>query len=144
MTPSPCCRIPAALLLRWGCMSEPRMIAALYVETGGCYFGLDGVDPWDEARDARTYTGPHRLWRTRRASGGAGSGTAARASHHQYKLGDDGGCFRLRCKPSGTAMAVCLNIPRIARHGMRLESCQADSGRRMAARPRPGRLGLLR
>ena len=34
------------------------MIAALYVETGGCYFGLDGVDPWDEARDARTYVGP--------------------------------------------------------------------------------------
>lgn len=34
------------------------MIAALYVETGGCYFGLDGVDPWDEARDARTYAGP--------------------------------------------------------------------------------------
>ena len=29
-----------------------RTIAALYVETGGCYFGLDGVDPWDEARDA--------------------------------------------------------------------------------------------
>lgn len=27
-------------------------IAALFVETGGCYFGIDGVDPWDEARDA--------------------------------------------------------------------------------------------
>jgi hypothetical protein len=26
------------------------MIAALYVETGGCYVGLPGVDPWDEAR----------------------------------------------------------------------------------------------
>lgn len=34
-------------------------IAALYVETGGCYFGLPGVDPWDEARDARAYAGPH-------------------------------------------------------------------------------------
>lgn len=34
------------------------MIAALYVETGGCYFGLAGVDPWDKARDARTYAGP--------------------------------------------------------------------------------------
>ena len=33
------------------------MIAALYVATGGCYFGLDGVDPWDEARDARLYAG---------------------------------------------------------------------------------------
>ena len=28
-------------------------VAALYVETGGCYFGLPNVDPWDEARDAR-------------------------------------------------------------------------------------------
>ena len=34
------------------------MIAALYVETGGCYFGLPNVDPWDEARDARLYGGP--------------------------------------------------------------------------------------
>lgn len=35
------------------------MIAALYVEKGGCYFGLPGVDPWDEERDARLYAGPH-------------------------------------------------------------------------------------
>ena len=34
------------------------MIAALYVATGGCYFGLPDVDPWDEAREARKYAGP--------------------------------------------------------------------------------------
>ena len=34
------------------------MIAALYVETDGAYFGLGGVEPWDEAKDARRYTGP--------------------------------------------------------------------------------------
>lgn len=39
--------------------SIERTIAALYVETDGCYFGLPGVDPWDEPRDARTYPGPH-------------------------------------------------------------------------------------
>jgi hypothetical protein len=33
-------------------------VAALYVESGGCYFNLPGVDPWDEARDARRYAGP--------------------------------------------------------------------------------------
>jgi hypothetical protein len=33
-------------------------VAALYVETGGVYFGLPDVDPWDEARDARLYDGP--------------------------------------------------------------------------------------
>ena len=35
------------------------MIAALYVETDGTYFGLEGVDPWDKVRDARLYPGPH-------------------------------------------------------------------------------------
>jgi hypothetical protein len=34
------------------------MIAALYVEPNGAYFGLPGVDPWDQARDARKYAGP--------------------------------------------------------------------------------------
>lgn len=33
-------------------------VAALFVETGGCYFGLPGVEPWDKARDARLYAGP--------------------------------------------------------------------------------------
>ena len=28
-------------------------VAALFVQTGGCYFGLPDVDPWDESRDAR-------------------------------------------------------------------------------------------
>ena len=46
------------------------MIAALYVETDGCYYGLEGVDPWGarglgggrvelDGRDARDYAGPH-------------------------------------------------------------------------------------
>ena len=34
------------------------MIAALYVETGGAYYGRDDIDPWDIDRDARTYDGP--------------------------------------------------------------------------------------
>ena len=34
------------------------MIAALYVQRGGVYFDLAGVDPWDEQRDARRYAGP--------------------------------------------------------------------------------------
>ena len=37
--------------------SEQR-VAALFVETGGPYFGLAGVFPWDRARDARKYGGP--------------------------------------------------------------------------------------
>lgn len=69
------------------------MIAALYVQTGGCYFGLDDVDPWDEQRDARKYAGPWpvvahspcerwgRFWH----------GSTRRP--HQFKLGADDGCF---------------------------------------------------
>jgi hypothetical protein len=35
------------------------VISALYVQTDGAYYGLKGVDPWDEVRDARLYAGPH-------------------------------------------------------------------------------------
>jgi hypothetical protein len=34
-------------------------VAALFVETGGCYFGLPDVDPWDIERDAMNYAGPY-------------------------------------------------------------------------------------
>lgn len=69
------------------------MIAALFVETGGCYFGLPDVDPWDVTRDARLYNGQHpvvahppcqrwgRYW---------SGGPSARV---RQRLGDDGGCF---------------------------------------------------
>lgn len=71
-------------------------IAALFVETDGCYFGLDNVDPWDIARDARLYAGPYpviahppcerwgRYW---------GGGPMLHGTDLQKKLGDDGGCF---------------------------------------------------
>ena len=39
-------------------MTQPPWIAALYVQTGGSYYGLENVDPWDENRDARNYDGP--------------------------------------------------------------------------------------
>lgn len=69
------------------------MIAALFVARGGCYFGLPGVDPWDEERDARLYAGPYpvichppcqrwgRYW-----YGGPSAKT-------RLVKGDDGGCF---------------------------------------------------
>lgn len=34
------------------------VIAALFVETNGCYFELNAVEPWDKVRDARKYAGP--------------------------------------------------------------------------------------
>jgi hypothetical protein len=68
------------------------MIAALYVQKGGCYFGLDGVDPWDEARDARKYNGP---WPVVAHPPCARWCRLAGLVEHRwgYKRGDDGGCF---------------------------------------------------
>jgi hypothetical protein len=69
------------------------MIAALYVHTGGVYFGLEGVDPWDETRDARLYAGPHPVVahppceRWGRYWGGGPSVKVPKAK------GDDAGCF---------------------------------------------------
>lgn len=74
-------------------IQEQRMVAALFVEPDGVYFGLPSVDPWDKNRDARLYDGPYpvvahppcarwgRYW-----SGGP-------CAKVRRRLGDDGGCF---------------------------------------------------
>ena len=74
-----------------------QTIAALYVQTNGCYFGVSGVDPWDEARDARNYNGPYpvvahppcqrwgKFW--------AGQPLYIKRTGIRKVLGDDGGCF---------------------------------------------------
>lgn len=68
-------------------------VAALYVDPRGVYAGLEGVDLWDEARDARKYAGPYpvvahppcarwgRYWH---------GGPSARV---RRVLGDDEWCF---------------------------------------------------
>lgn len=69
------------------------MIAALYVETDGCYYGLDGVDPWDEARDARKYAGPWPVVAHPPCQRWGRFWHGSTLKPHQFKLGDDGGCF---------------------------------------------------
>jgi len=73
------------------------MIAALYVETGGAYYNRADIDPWDEARDARRYAGPHpvvahppcqrwgKMW--------FGQPLAVKLTGQRKAKGDDGGCF---------------------------------------------------
>lgn len=68
-------------------------VAALFVEPEGIYKNLPGVIMYDEARDARLYTGPlpvvahppcqrwGRFWH------------GSTRKPHQYRMGDDGGCF---------------------------------------------------
>ncbi len=71
-----------------------RTVAALYVEPKGCYVGVPGVDPWGEARDARTYEGPHPVVAHPPCQRWGRFWHGSTRKPHQYKLGDDGGCFR--------------------------------------------------
>jgi hypothetical protein len=72
---------------------ETLRVAALFVEPRGVYFGLPNVDPWDQKRDARLYTGPYPVIahppceRWGRYWGGAPWQTERKTK------GDDGGCF---------------------------------------------------
>jgi hypothetical protein len=68
-------------------------VSALFVATGGVYFGLDGVDAWDITRDARKYAGPYPVVahppceRWGRYWGGGPNVTIPKIK------GADGGCF---------------------------------------------------
>jgi hypothetical protein len=104
------------------------LIAALFVATNGCYFGLDDVEPYDVHRDARLYAGPHaviahppcerwgRYW---------DGGPSARG---RFKKGDDGGCFKSALAsvrrwggvlehPSGTSAWEAFGIGKPRRDG---------------------------
>jgi hypothetical protein len=68
-------------------------IAALYVQSGGCYFNLPDVDPWDQARDARSYEGPWPVVAHPPCERWGRYWAGSPATHGRYRLGDDGGCF---------------------------------------------------
>lgn len=68
-------------------------IAALFVEPGGAYCGLPGIDPWDKARDARKYPGPYPVVCHSPCERWGRYWHGAPRKPHQYQLGDDGGCF---------------------------------------------------
>jgi hypothetical protein len=69
------------------------MIAALFVQTNGCYFGLDGVDPWDESRDARLYDGPWPVVAHPPCERWGRYWHGSPRKPYQFNLGDDDGCF---------------------------------------------------
>lgn len=74
-------------------MSNPYSLAALFVETDGCYFNLAGVDPWDIARDARAYAGPWPVVAHPPCQRWGRFWHGSTRKPHQYRLGEDGGCF---------------------------------------------------
>lgn len=74
-------------------MSQPITVAALYVAPDGIYHGLDGVELWDEVRDARLYPGPHPVVAHPPCQRWGRFWHGSTRKPHQYKLGDDQGCF---------------------------------------------------
>jgi hypothetical protein len=75
-----------------------KTVAALYVQAGGSYANLPGVEMWDAEMDARMYGGPYpivahppcqrwgKLW--------AGQPLWIKRTGERKRKGDDGGCFK--------------------------------------------------
>ena len=72
-----------------------KYVAALFVESDGVYSGWPWIDLWDEARDARRYSGPYPVvahppcqrW------GALAFANYARWGGEHNRPGNDGGCF---------------------------------------------------
>lgn len=70
------------------------MVAALYVQPNGIYSRMEGVEPWPESRDARTYAGPHPVVaHPPCAAWGRYSKPHPGSLARGPLRGDDGGCF---------------------------------------------------
>jgi hypothetical protein len=103
------------------------MVAALFVEANGIYAGLPGVDIWDEARDARTYAGPHPVVAHPPCSRWCRLAGLVEA-RWGHKRGDDGGCF-------ASALAA------VRRYGGVLEHPAYSDAWSTFGLPRPSRYG---
>lgn len=105
----------------------PAVIAALYVAKGGTYYGLPDVDPWDEARDARTYAGPHPVVAHPPCSRWCQL-AAVNQARYGHRVGDDGGCFAAALEavrrwggvlehPAHTSAWAAFGLPKPTRSG---------------------------
>lgn len=121
-------------------------IAALFVQSDGAYYELPGVDPWDQARDARRYAGPHPViahppcGRWCRLAGFV-------EKRFGYRRGEDGGCFAAALAsvrrwggvlehPAYSAAFPTYGLPKPSRFGGWLAEpdgpgfvCQVEQGR---------------
>jgi hypothetical protein len=94
---------------------------------GGVYYGLDGVDPWDESRNALGYDGPHPVVAHPPCSRWCRLAALVEA-RWGHKRGDDGGTFAhaLRCvrefggvleHPAYSDAWAAFDLPRPTRSG---------------------------
>lgn len=104
------------------------MIAALFVETDGAYFGLPDVDPWDAPRDARTYSGPHPVVAHPPCNRWAQPLAQVNETRYGHRVGDDGGCFESALRsvrafggvlehPASTAAWARFDLPKAPTDG---------------------------
>lgn len=109
------------------------MVAALFVAKGGAYFGLPNVDPWDEARDARLYAGPHPAVAHPPCDRWCQMAPVNQA-RYGHRVGDDGGCFESALAsvrtwggvlehPALTLAWSAFGLPRPAREGWSRAMC---------------------
>jgi hypothetical protein len=68
-------------------------VAALYVNPNGVYAGLEGVEVWDEQRDARLYAGPWPVVAHPPCAKWSPLAYINQSRLPGYRVGDDGGCF---------------------------------------------------
>ncbi len=120
-------------------------VAALFVDPKGVYAGLEGVEVWDEARDARLYAGP---WPVVAHPPCARWSRLAGFTEARFGLmrGEDGGCFAAALEavrtfggvlehPAHSAAWARFGLPKpITHHGWTLgleggASCYVEQGR---------------
>lgn len=103
------------------------MVAALFVQTNGSYYGLPNVDPWDIKRDARKYDGPHAVVAHPPCSRWCRLAGLVEA-RWGHKRGEDGGCFASALAsvrrfggvlehPAYSDAWAAFNLPAPSRHG---------------------------
>ena len=103
-------------------------VAALFVDPNGVYAGLEGVEVWDESKDARFYAGPWPVVAHPPCNKWSPLAYINQRRLPGYRVGDDGGCFHAALSavrlfggvlehPAGSLAWSHFDLPKPARHG---------------------------